>query len=55
MNKLSKILICIIVILAIALGISTFSYFKMKESAKHNLELYLESQEKITQIIGTNS
>ena len=54
MNKLSKILLCIIIILTIALGISTFSYLKMKESAKHNLKLYLESQEKITQIMEDN-
>lgn len=42
MNKLSKILISIIVILVIALGFSTFSYFRMLGIAKNNLDSHIE-------------
>ncbi len=50
MNKLSKILLFIIIILIIALGIMTFSYFKMKTAAQDNLNLYLEANKKIMQL-----
>lgn len=40
MNKLSKILICIILILVIALAIMTYQYFKMKDTAKENFDNY---------------
>lgn len=42
MNKLSKILLVIIVILVISLGYMINLYKKQKESAKENLKLYLE-------------
>lgn len=51
MNKLSKVFLVIIVILVIALGIMTFSYFNMKKAAQENLELFLKAESKITLLI----
>lgn len=41
MNKLSKIFLLIIIILLIALIVMIYSYFKMRTSAKENLQDYL--------------
>ena len=38
MNKLSKILIAIIVILVVALGIATYNYFSLRKYSDDNLE-----------------
>lgn len=38
MNKLSKILVAIIVLLVIALGAITYNYFKLKKYSDDNLE-----------------
>lgn len=38
MNKLSKILIAIIVILVVALGILTYNYFSLRKYSDDNLE-----------------
>ena len=43
MNKLSKILICIIVVLTIALAIMTYSYIKVRQAAKDNLNNFLQA------------
>lgn len=51
MNKLSKIFLVIIVILVIALGIMTVSYFNMKKTSQENLDLYLKAERKITLLI----
>lgn len=51
MNNLSKIFLVIIVILVIALGIMTVSYFNMKKTAQENLDLYLKAERKITLLI----
>lgn len=51
MNKLSKILLLVVVVLIVALSIMTFSYFKVKKVAKENLNLYLNSEKKITLLI----
>lgn len=47
MNKLDKILICIIVILVIVLSCITFQYFKMKETAQNNLQDYLNTKQEL--------
>lgn len=44
MNRLSKILIAIIVILVIALIIISSEYVKMRKSAIKNLNLYFEAE-----------
>ena len=54
MNKLSKILLLVIVILVIALGIMTSSYFKVKKAAQENLSLYLEAEKEIMQLNEEN-
>ena len=54
MNKLSKILLLVIVILVIALGVMTFSYFKVKKAAQENLSLYLEAEKEIMQLNEKN-
>lgn len=54
MNKLSKTLIVIIVLLVIALATVSFLYFDMKKTAQDNLNLYLDSKEKITQLLKDN-
>lgn len=41
MNKISKIFLLIIIVLLIALIVMTYSYFKMRTSAKENLQDYL--------------
>ena len=43
MNKLSKILLVVIFLLLIALSIMTIKFFKMKDSAKENFRLYMET------------
>ena len=55
MDKLRRIFLAIIIILTIALGIMTFSYFKMRNVAKENLDLYLEAENKITTLIKENA
>lgn len=51
MNKLSKVLLVVVVILIVALSIVSISYFKTKKVAKENLELYLNSEKKITLLL----
>ena len=55
MNKLSKILLAVIIILVIALVITLFAYFDVKKAAKENLNLYLKSEERITNILKDNA
>lgn len=55
MNKLSKILLAVIIILVIALVITLFAYFDVKKVAKENLNLYLKSEERITNILKDNA
>lgn len=43
MNKLSKILLVVIFLLVIALSIMTIKFLKMKDSAKENFRLYMET------------
>ena len=50
MNRLSKVLLVIIVILTIALGIMTHAYFSMKKAAKENLNYYLEAKGELLKI-----
>lgn len=50
MNRLSKILTIIIVILIIALAITTYEFFKMRKSAQENLNSYLKSLEQVQQL-----
>lgn len=45
MNKLSKILIVIIVLLVIALSIVSYALVKMTAVAKENLNLYFETMD----------
>ncbi len=47
MNKLNKILVCIIIILVIALSIITYQYFKMKNIAKENFNNYTNALSEI--------
>lgn len=54
MNKLSKILIAIIAILAIALVIISVEYVKMKKVAINNLNLYLEAETRYTELYNQN-
>ena len=51
--KLSKILLCIVVILVIALVVMSTLYFKMKKAAKDNLNAFLNSEAKIVELIKT--
>ena len=51
--KLSKILLCIVVILLIALVVMSTLYFKMKKAAKDNLNAFLNSEAKIVELIKT--
>lgn len=51
MNKMSKIFLCIIVILLIALGIVSFSYFRARKSAKSNLYYFFREKAKITELV----
>ena len=51
MNKLNILLIIILVIIIIALTIVSFMYFDVRKTAKENLELYLNAEEKITLLI----
>ena len=51
MDKLSKILLCIVVILVIALVVMSTLYFKMKKAAKDNLNAFLNSEAKIVELI----
>lgn len=53
MDKLSKILLCIVVILVIALVVMSTLYFKMKKAAKDNLNAFLNSEAKIVELIKT--
>lgn len=53
MDKLSKILLCIVVILLIALVVMSTLYFKMKKAAKDNLNAFLNSEAKIVELIKT--
>ena len=53
MDKLSKILLCIVVILVIALVVMSTLYFKMKKAAKDNLNAFLKSEAKIVELIKT--
>lgn len=53
MDKLSKILLCIVVILVIALMVMSTLYFKMKKAAKDNLNAFLNSEAKIVELIKT--
>lgn len=53
MDKLSKILLCIVVILVIALVVMPTLYFKMKKAAKDNLNAFLNSEAKIVELIKT--
>ena len=53
MDKLSKILLCIVVILVIALVVMSTLYFKMKKDAKDNLNAFLNSEAKIVELIKT--
>lgn len=53
MDKLSKILLCIVVILVIALVVISTLYFKMKKAAKDNLNAFLNSEAKIVELIKT--
>lgn len=55
MNKLCKILLAVIIILVIALVITLFAYFDVKKAAKENLNLYLKSEERITNILKDNA
>lgn len=52
MNRLSKILIAIIVILVIALVIISSEYVKMRESAKKNLNLYFDAETRYVEAIS---
>lgn len=54
MNKLSKLLLILIIILTISLILVTFAYWDMKKIAQENLDLYLNSEEKITQLLRNN-
>lgn len=54
MNKLSKLLLILIIILIISLILVTFAYCDMKKIAQENLDLYLNSEEKITQLLRNN-
>ena len=53
MDKLSKILLCIVVILVIALVVMSTLYFKMEKAAKDNLNAFLNSEAKIVELIKT--
>ena len=53
MDKLSKILLCIVVILVIALVVMSTLYFKMKKAAEDNLNAFLNSEAKIVELIKT--
>lgn len=53
MDKLSKILLCIVVILVIALVVMSTLYFKMRKAAKDNLNAFLNSEAKIVELIKT--
>ena len=53
MDKLSKILLCIVVILVIALVVMSNLYFQMKKAAKDNLNAFLNSEAKIVELIKT--
>jgi len=50
MNRLSKILIAIIVILVIALIIISSEYVKMRKSAIKNLNLYFEAEARYVEL-----
>lgn len=54
MNKLSKILIGMIAILAIALVIISVEYIKMKKVAMNNLNLYLEAETRYSELHNQN-
>lgn len=45
MNKLSKIFLCIIIILTVALITMTFLFLKMKETAFYNFSMYKNTEE----------
>lgn len=47
MNKLTKILIGIIVILILALGIMTYEYINLRNSSKDSLSSILEQSEEL--------
>ena len=47
MNKLTKILIGIIVILILALGIMTYEYINLRNSSKESLNSILEQSEEL--------
>ena len=47
MNKLSKILIGIIVILILALGLVTYEYINLRNSSKDSLNSILEQSEEL--------
>ena len=47
MNKLSKFLLVIIIMLVIALGYMINLYNKQKESAKENFKLFIEARNEL--------
>lgn len=47
MKMLDKILIAIIVVLFILLGVMTYNYFKMRETAKTNLNYFFETKNEL--------
>ncbi|MCI8654920.1 MAG: hypothetical protein HFJ48_03475 [Clostridia bacterium] len=49
MNKLSKIFLVIIIILTIALTGMTYAFFYMMNVAKHNLELAIDCQRRLSE------
>lgn len=47
MNTLNKILIVVTVILTIALGITTYEYFTLRQTSKNNTEDILKHAEEL--------
>ena len=47
MNRLSKILLGIIIVLVVALGLMTYEYIELRKSAKYSLDSILELSEEL--------
>lgn len=47
MNRLSKILLGIIIVLVVALGLMTHEYIELRKSAKYSLDSILELSEEL--------
>lgn len=50
MKKLDKILLLIIIVLTVALVAMTVAFFRMRKTAKENLQSFLESERQIVEL-----